>query len=176
MSKGKAEGDLVPIGKIVGAHGVQGSVKLLYFSNLKAFPYLHLYLQETDGTYRRREVLSHRPLKGALALQLEGIHSRTDALSLTGRLVCVPRERFPKTAPDEFYWIDLIGSTVTEPSRSGAGRIRGLLETGGTDVLEIIWEGKEYLVPFSYHWIDEISLPERRLVLKAGTLEFFDVH
>jgi len=176
MPQGKREGGLVPVGKIVGAHGIRGGVKLLYYSHLKAFPYSHITLQENGGTRRRFRVLSHRPLKGTLALQLEGIHTRTEAQALTGRVAYCPRGEFPRVAPDEFYWIDLIGMTVTQISRPGEGRLSGLLETGGTDVLEIAWGEREYLVPFSYHWIEEISLHERRLVLKEGTLEFFDVH
>jgi 16S rRNA processing protein RimM len=173
--KGKEKG-LVPIGKIVGAHGIQGRVKLLYFSNLKAFPYSHIHLQEADGTFRCYPVVASHPLKGTWALQLDGIESRTEALALRGRLAYCSRDAFPRTAPDEFYWIDLIGMTVREPSRPGTGRVKGLLETGGTDVLEIVWNGKEYLVPLSYHWVKEISLKEKRLILEEGTLEFFDVH
>ncbi len=176
MPKRETERGLVPIGKIVGAHGIRGCVKLLYFSNLRAFPYSHIHLQETDGTLRCYPVVTSHPLKGTLALQLEGIGSRTEALALKGRLAYCPREAFPQAAPGEFYWIDLIGMTVTEPSHPGTGRVKGLLETGGTDVVEIDWNGKEYLVPFSYHWVETISLREKHLILKKGTLEFFDVH
>ncbi len=171
--KGK---EFIPIGRIIGAHGVHGRVKLLYFSKLKAFPYSKIYLKETTGTYRGRKVSASLPLKGVFALKLEGIMTRTDAQSLTGKLAYYPKEDFAKAESDEFYWIDLIGMTVIEPSRSQLGRIKGVIETGGTDVLEIAFEDREYLVPLSYNWIENISLEGKRLVLKEGTLEFFNVH
>ena len=175
MPEGK-KGEFIPIGKIVGAHGIRGNVKLLYFSHLKAFPYPELYLQEPGGGFRRYVVTRQIPLKGTIALTLEGIASRDEAQSLSGQLVFYPREGFSRPEKDEYYWIDLIGMAVYEPSRDDAGRIKAMLETGGTDVMEIDFGGKEVLVPFSFEWIADISPEEKRLVLKAGTLEFFDVH
>ncbi len=176
MSKGEKGEDFVPIGKIVGAHGIQGRVKLLYFSQHRTFPYTKIYLRETKGIYRCLEVSSILSLKGHFALQLEGIETRTDALSLAGELIYYPRKNFPKIKQDEFYWIDLIGLSVIEASCPQPGRIKGIIETGGTDVIEIICGGKDYLIPFSYTWIEEISIESGRLTLKKGTLEYFDVH
>ncbi len=168
--------EFIPIGKIVGAHGIRGRVKLLYFSRLKAFPYSEIYLQEPTGRYRSLRVLSSIPLKGVLALEVEGIHTRTAALSLSGRLVFCPRESFPATEPDEFYWNDLIGMEVISPDVPDPGRITGVIETGATDILEIEISGKNILIPFAYHWLEEILPTEGRIVLKPGALEFFDVH
>ena len=175
MPKGKKD-EFIPVGKIVGAHGIRGNVKLLYFSHLRAFPYSELYLQERGGSFRPYRITHQTPLKGTLALTLEGIASRDEAQSLRGKLVFLPRKDFTRTAKDEYYWVDLIGMTVVEPSREMPGRIKGMMETGGTDVMEIEFEGKEVLIPFSFEWIVDISTEERRLVLKEGTLEFFDVH
>ena len=166
----------IPIGKIVGAHGIRGRVKLLYFSRLKAFPYSEIYLQEPAGRYRSLRVLSSIPLKGVLALEVEGIHTRTDALALSGRLVFCPRESFPATEPDEFYWNDLIGMEVVSPDAPAPGRVTGVIETGATDILEIEISGKNILIPFAYQWLEEILPEEGRVVLKPGALEFFDVH
>lgn len=175
MPKGTKE-EFIPVGKIVGAHGIRGNVKLLYFSHLKAFPYSELYLQEPGGTFSRYRITHQTPLKGTIALTLEGIASRNEAQSLRGRLVFYPRENFARTQKDEYYWIDLIGMDVVEPSRDAPGRLRAMMETGGTDVMEIEFEGKEILIPFSFEWIVDISTEKKRIVLKEGTLEFFDVH
>jgi len=176
MSKEKKGDEYVPIGKIVGAHGVHGNIKLLYFSRLKAFPYTDLYLQKADGAYRRVKITSLSPLKETLVLRLEGIATRTEAQALVGRFVYYPRQGFVQAKKDEYYWIDLIGMTVFEPPQPMSGKVKGMVETGGTDVMEIEFEGKEYLVPFSLDWINDISIETGCLILKEGTLEFFDVH
>lgn len=176
MSEEKKGERYIPIGKVVGVHGVHGNVKLLYFSHLKAFPYPALYLQEEDGVYRRLEVTCLSPLKGTLILRLEGIATRTEAQALVGRLVYYPRQGFIPAKRDEYYWIDLIGMTVIEPPKTMSGKVKGMIETGGTDVMVIEFEGKEYLVPFSLNWTNDISIETKCLILKEGTLEFFDVH
>jgi 16S rRNA processing protein RimM len=175
MPEGKKE-EFIPIGKIVGAHGIHGNVKLLYFSRLKAFPHTEFYLREPNGTFRCYRITHQIPLKGTLALTLEGIASRDEAQSLKGKLVFYPRKDFVHPRQDEYYWIDLIGMTVVEPSSAILGKIKGMMETGGTDVMEIEFEGREILIPFSYEWIEDISIKEKRLILREGTLEFFDVH
>lgn len=175
MPKREKAEKYIPIGRIVGAHGVHGGIRLLYFSHLKAFPYTELYLQE-KGAYRRYKVTSSSPLKETLALRLDGVFTRTEAQALAGQLAYYPRERFNRTERDEYYWTDLIGMVVIEHSQSMPGRIKGMIETGGVDVMEIEFGEKEYLVPFSLNWIDDISPKKGQLALKKGTLEFFDVH
>jgi 16S rRNA processing protein RimM len=166
----------LPIGKIVGVHGIRGNLKLHYFSGLRAFPYEKIYLKETDGTYSCYKIISVIILKGTFAVHLEGIETRNAAEYFVGREVFYPEEALPLPEKGEYYWKDLLGMTVVAPEVTSAGIIEKIVETGAADVLEININGREILIPFSSRWIDRVQIDERQLILKKGVLEFFDVY
>jgi len=166
----------LPIGKIVGVHGIRGNLRLLYFSDLGTFPYEEIYLKETDGTYSCYKITSLITLKGTVAVRLEGVNSRETAQAFVGREVFYPEEELPDPEEGVYYWKDLVGLSVVAPETATPGIIEKVVETGATDVLEIHIDGREILIPFSSRWIDTVQVAKKRLVLKKGVLEYFDVH
>ncbi|MEQ8495073.1 MAG: ribosome maturation factor RimM, partial [Gammaproteobacteria bacterium] len=63
----------------------------------------------------------------------------------------IRRQQLPPAAPDEYYWVDLIGLTVVNREGARLGEVRGLLETGAHDVLRVVdtsAAGLERLIPF----------------------------
>ena len=100
--------------------------------------------------------------KGVIA-RLQGVDSREGAAALSGMTVSVRREQLPRTAPGEYYWVDLIGLRVTTTDGAELGTVASLIETGANDVL-VVAGARERLIPF---------LPERTVTcvdLEAGTL------
>ena len=166
----------IPIGKIVGVHGIHGNLKLLYFSDLGAFPYEKIYLKKTDGTYFCYKITSLITLKGTVAVRLEGIDSRETAQAFVGREVFYPEEELPEPEEGAYYWKDLVGLSVVAPETATPGIIEKIVETSAADVLEIHIDGREFLIPFSSRWIDTVQIAKKRLVLKKGALEYFDVY
>lgn len=106
--------NLVELGYIAGAFGIQGWVRIKVYSN----PVDSILLQQkecclsfsgTQSSYRIKSIKVHGD---ELVCLFEGIHNRNQAEALRAFKVSVDREAFPETDEDTFYWVDLIGCDV----------------------------------------------------------------
>ena len=144
----------VVLGKIVGAYGLQGWVRVHPFADdpqaWSRIPAWWLGQEDSPPKAWREVALKQSRLHlDALVVQLEGVSDRDAAEALKGTLVGAPREALPAASKDEYYWADLIGLEVVNTAGERLGRVDGLIETGANDVLRVVGEnGNERLVPF----------------------------
>ncbi len=138
----------VEVGEIVGAFGVLGWVKIRSFTE-PPVNILHYapWTLESSGATRCVKVIEGRPQGVAVVAHLEGVEDRDQAVSLRGARISVPRECFPEVSPGIYYWHDLVGLEVLTVSGVSLGEVRGLLETGANDVLDVRGD-RDRLIPF----------------------------
>lgn len=161
--------DIVVLGKIVDAYGLQGAVKVHPFADdPAAWAKMRRWWlgRESDPQPQWREVklVRCRAHSGALVAQFEELSDRTAAESLRGMLVGAPRSELPATGKDEYYWADLIGLEVVNVRGQRLGSVLGLIETAANDVLRVGGEdGMERLLPFVAAVVLEVDLSARSI-------------
>lgn len=147
--------DPVIVGRIAGAFGVQGWVRVEpYTVQRDTLLALSPWRLQVAGEPREAgcevTVQASRPhgrgLRG-LVVKLDRVETREDAGRLHGAAIAVPRERLPEPAPGEHYWVDLLGLSVVTGDGADLGRVERLMETGANDVLVVRGE-RERLIPF----------------------------
>lgn len=181
--------DAVEVGKVVDAWGIKGWVKVHPFAaDPKALldaRRWHVRPPE-DGVLKRpaggtssfpnqlvpTEVREHG---GLIVAQIRGVTDRNGAEALRGARLYLARGAFPKPRADEWYWIDLIGLSVVNREGDALGTVVGLIDTGPHSVLRLSKpateanpDGDERLIPFVSAYIDDVSLPERRITVDWG--------
>lgn len=123
------------IGRITGAHGIRGELKVIPLTDdpgrFEEFEALCV-----DGvSYPVRNVRLHQ---GKVLLTLEGVRDRTAAEALRGRFIEIARDDAQELGDDEFYIVDLIGSTVCLADGREIGKLLDVLQTSGpVDTAEI---------------------------------------
>jgi 16S rRNA processing protein RimM len=131
----------------------------------------------TAGLLRRKlDLEEHWFHKGMVVLKFAGVESISDAETLIGSEIQVPRSERVELRSDEFYVSDLVGCTVTDSGREIGrviGRIKDVQFGSGEAPLLVIEGEKEYLVPFAAAYIEKIALEQKRLEMKLpeGMLE-----
>ena len=136
------------LGRIHGAFGVRGEVKLESFTD-PARGILRYQPWTLRGPKGEREVSGARgreTAKGIVAT-LPGVDDRDAADALRGTEVWVPRSALPPPAPGEYYWVDLEGLRVVNVDGTDFGTVSHLFSTGPNDVLVVRGE-RERLIPF----------------------------
>jgi 16S rRNA processing protein RimM len=121
---------------------------------------------------RKLELDEHWFHKGMVVLKFAGVDSISEAETLVGSEIQIPRSERAALGSDEFYVSDLIGCTVTDSGRE-IGRIKDVQFGSGEAPLLVIEGEKEYLVPFAAAYIEKIALEQKRLEMKLpeGLLE-----
>lgn len=170
--------DAVAVGRVAGAFGVKGWIKVQPFS-LDASALIASKVWWTSSETPRPQplpalltVLDLREQGEFLVAQVEGVSERNGAEQLRGAVLHVPRSAFPKTPDGEYYWIDLIGLDVVNRQGQPLGKVIHLIDTGPHCVLRIAPPGiaaptlaQELLIPFVSQYGCEVDLAARRITV-----------
>ncbi len=148
-STGGDEGRLVTLGRVTGAHGLQGWIKV-YSDTVpreNIASYGHLLLNSGAG-WQRWKLSAGRRQGKYVVLKLKGCNDRNAAEGLVGALIAIERDQLPHLdETGEYYWTDLQGLAVETLSGEPLGRLDHLFETGANDVMVVRGE-RERLIPF----------------------------
>lgn len=140
---------MITVGRLHGAFGVRGEVKLeSHTSPEKAIArYQPWILRDARGTERVCDGVKVREGVKGLIAQLPGVEDRDAADALRGVEVLVPRSALPPPAPGEYYWVDLEGLRVLNQDGVDFGTVSHLFNNGANDVLVARGE-RERMIPF----------------------------
>ncbi len=137
------------IGRIHGAFGVRGEVKLESFTDPRSAVFRYQPWTLRDAQQREREISGARgreTAKGVVA-SLPGVDDRDAAEALRGAELWVSRSALPPPQPGEYYWVDLVGLRVVNTEGADFGTVSHLFATGANDVLVVQGE-RERMLPF----------------------------
>lgn len=169
MKSSNKRDDLIQIGKVIGAHGIRGVIKVYsYTESVQCFTDQDaLLLIDPNGAEHRHKLLWVKPHKNYLRLALEKVDTRTLAEALIGCKIWIPKESLPPLEEDVYYWIDLIGLAVYGPDNEHLGQITEIIETGANDVYVVKtpkgYPVKEILLPAIPSVVLEIDIPGKRM-------------
>jgi 16S rRNA processing protein RimM len=154
----------VLVGRIAGAFGVKGEVRLKSFCADPGDIAAYLPLT-TAGGRTFPTVTITGATTGALIARMAGITTPEQADALKGTDLFADRARLPSLPDDEFYHADLIGLTVVDTGGAVLGRVAAVLNHGAGDILDIRTPGgAELLIPFTRAAVPTVDLQARCIV------------
>lgn len=172
-------GHPVVLGRVVGAHGIRGRVRVVCLGdgpeNLLRASEIWLGRDEKDEQLRRYVVKAAGNARaGEVRLALDGVDDRDEAQALRGRLVMGPAESLEELPEGEYYWHQLIGCEVFGTDGQTVGTVKEMMETGAHDLFVVeSAEGRRHLIPSAGDLVQEIDIEARRIVVELlpGILE-----
>ncbi len=157
------------IGKIVGVHGIHGTLKVYsYAESLSFYDAGNAILIRTpSGDKRTCMIKSGKPHKKTILLILAEITDRNAAEDLVGSELLAERSALPALKDGEYYWIDIIGCDVFTEGEDYIGRVESIFPTGNNDVYVVKnpETGKETLIPALKTVVGDIDLDEKKIVV-----------
>ncbi len=147
------------VGRIVGAHGVRGEIKVKLLTDFpeRFAPGSLLFLEE-EGF--QREVLSARPHKDMLLIKLSGLPDRTAVEPLRGKYLFILREEAMELDEDEYYEDELVGLVVETMEGDLLGELVEIIWTGANEVYVVQGPQGEVLIPAIAQVVQEVDLEE----------------
>ena len=132
--------ELICVGAIGGAYGVQGELRVKSFCADPAD--LETYSPLTDETGNRSFALAIiRPIKNGFVARIAEVATKEEADALKGVQLFARREQLPSLPDDEYYHTDLEGLLVLDTGGAELGRVKSVQNHGASDLLEIIVPG-----------------------------------
>ena len=163
--------DYLVIGKIGGAHGVRGEVKIIPLTDdVRRFSSLSecMILDEKEHIKETLEVEKTR---------VDGIDDRDEVGKLTGYFIGVTRDNAVKLPEGRFFIADLIGLTVVDSERGELGTIKDIMNSGASDIIIVKRKGKnELLIPYLNAIVYEVDIAggTMKVKLPEGLYEIYE--
>lgn len=150
------------VGQIVNTHGIKGEVKVIP-------------LTEDPNNFKRygkvlvgeewKNIQGVKFQKDRVILKLEGIDTMNDAETYKQKYLKVLRADEPTLEEDEYYLVDIIGSTVYDSEGKDLGKIAEVIQTINNDVYWIK-KPKELLIPVIDDIVEEINVEEKKVIIR----------
>ncbi|MBC8447269.1 MAG: 16S rRNA processing protein RimM [Chloroflexi bacterium] len=154
------------IGRIVGAFGVHGEVKVEVHTDYpeRFHQMARVYLGEGDNLQpvALQEV---RPHQGRFLLRLEGCPDRTAAEGLRGQWLYIPIEEAMPLDEDEYYEYEVLGLRVETVTEEFLGHIQEVIFTGANEVFVVQGDRGELLIPVLEDVVLEIDRAGERVLV-----------
>jgi len=159
--------ELVPVGKIIGTHGIKGLLKVYSYSgNIDSLQSAEtVFLKGKNGALSEHGIKSIASHAGGFILGLDGFSDINQVLSMTGSELCLKESQLPVPDEGEYYWRDLIGLTVHTDQGVELGTLEDIFETGSSDIYVVRGISKEYLIPAIADVIASIDVPGKKMII-----------
>jgi len=157
--------DYVLVGEIIGTHGIKGASKFRsYAESLEVFePGRLILVRERSGRETSHEINWVEYHRRTPLLSLKEINDRSQAETLIGAALFIPKAALPQLDSGSFYWFDLIGMAVYTTEDLYLGRIESIIETGSNDVYVVKDKKKEVLIPALESVVINVDLEQKRM-------------
>lgn len=147
-------------GKIVGTHGVRGTVRLeCYCDSPQVLAKLRtMYVKEKDGGFRPFKVKASSVQKSMVLCSFEEIVSLEEAIPMKGTLLYADRGDF-RLRKNDFFIADLLQLPVIDADTGEKyGVLKETLQPGAQDIYVVEEEdGKTFMIPVVPEFVARIE-------------------
>lgn len=158
--------DRLCVGVILGPHGLKGAVRLKSFTDRPGDVVAYGPVEDEAGQ-RRFQLTLVGEGKGCVMVQIEGVGDRQAAEALKGAKLFVARSALPAPGEEEFYCSDLVGLTALRADGTELGKVTGMFDFGGGDIIEVTCPGGAVMLPFTRAVVTAVDLKGGRLVIEV---------
>jgi 16S rRNA processing protein RimM len=167
--------DKILIGKIFGAAGVKGEIKLFHYSGereriagIGELFFLNKGAAGAETDFVRKKVLSMRYTGKTPVLLVEGIHTRDEAESLSGMDVYAEIDALAPLGEGGYYVDEITGFAVVDENGTRIGEVGGILDNPAHDILRISPDqgGGELLLPMVDVFVLAVDTGGRKITVR----------
>ncbi|MCP8616544.1 ribosome maturation factor RimM [Salirhabdus salicampi] len=158
------------VGKVVNTHGIKGEVKVVKITDFEERfkPGSILYWVSPNGDITEElEVSSYRTHKNFHMLRFKGYDSINDVERFKGGTLKVTEEQLTPLAEGEYYYYEIIGSTVVTDEGEELGVIKEVLAPGANDVWVVERKkGKDLLIPYIDDVVRTVDIHNKKVTIQ----------
>lgn len=164
--------DLIPIGKIVKAHGLCGEVKVLLYNNdsksLKSEVKICLKINE-KFIFFEIEYVKNSNIK---LVKFNDVNDRNNAELLNGKIIYLSRELFPDLKNNEYYLSDIIGFDINDEKGNSYGVVLDVVQLPTNNSILFNYNSKEVIIPIIDDFVELFDFENNVIIIK-NFKEFF---
>lgn len=153
---------LILVGRVAGAFGVRGELKVSTYTDDPLAVTRYGALLREDGS-PAIVLTGGRVAKHGVVARSPGVETRDQAEALRGLRLFVSRDALPEPEDeDEYYLTDLVGLTARDPAGAEIGVVKSVQNFGAGDLLEIAPSDgtATWWLPFTREAVPDVRIPD----------------
>lgn len=155
-------------GKITKTHGLKGELTIkLDVVNPADFADLRYLLIDERGTLVPYFIEYQKISCDKMFVQLQDVKKMEQAVTFVGKAVFLPNEMMPQLEDDEFYYQEIVGFKLIDEVKGEIGLISNVLEYPTQAVIQVMYDGKEILIPIHDDILQKVDKKAKTLNVKA---------
>jgi len=159
---------LVIVGSIIKPHGVKGEVAVEIYGDSSDFFFSgrRFLLKRKNHSDKFMEIDTVRCHKERALIFFKGIDNRDAAEGLRHFDLLIDKDDLPSLVSDEYYHFEILEARVQDVDGKFVGKVRSVLETGASSVLEIQTPKMTFLLPFVEEYVLKVDRRKREIVIR----------
>jgi 16S rRNA processing protein RimM len=166
---GADEAEFITLARVTKTQGRKGEVAAALFTDFpeRFASRKQLFGLDSKGQRHELELEDHWPHKGQIVLKFVGVDSISQAETLIGWEIQLPRSQRAQLEGGQIYISDLKGCMVYDSGRV-IGKVEDVMFGSGEAPLLVVRDDfrQEHLVPFAASLIEEIALEQKQVRMK----------
>jgi len=168
--------DLVAIARLVRPRGIKGEIVAEILTDFpERFESLTGAIAIDEAGVRSDLTIENTWLQNdRVVFKFRGVDSIEAAERLRNFEICIPESDAVELGDGEFFEWQLAGCRVETIDGAAIGVVRELMRTGGTELLVVAGETKEFLIPFAQAICVAVDLEQEVITIDPpdGLLDF----
>ncbi|MEP6740924.1 MAG: ribosome maturation factor RimM [bacterium] len=164
---GETETELIVVARAIRTRGLKGELVAELLTDFpKRFEQVSTIFAVRAGEKKTLELESHWLQNDRVVLKFAGYDDIESATALIGFDFALPEAERVKLSENEYYDWELEGCSVVIKDGPKLGIVRGLLRTGGVELLDVEAEtGKEHLIPMVQSIVIKIDIARKEVLI-----------
>jgi len=160
--------DLVSMGKLLKPRGLKGELWMTVFNEIDSALRIgmKIWVASENGEFSIQIIESFKISEKKSWIKFEGCQNREDIDNLTGMIFLIPRTDFAPLNENEFYLVDIIGSTVLDEDRKIIGSVVDMMSLPAQNIVVVQTNAGEVLIPYVDAHVLFFDDKENNLIVK----------
>jgi 16S rRNA processing protein RimM len=171
----QTDSDLIVVARAVRTRGLRGEIVAELLTDFpERFEHISSVFAVGSGEKKTLELENHWLQNDRIVLKFAGYDDSESAKSLIGFDFALPEAERMKLSENEYYDWELEGCSVVIKDGPTLGIVRGVLRTGGVELLAVEDESaREHLVPMVESFVIKVDISRREILIDPpeGLLE-----
>ncbi len=142
----------------------------------KSLFFSRVFLKQ-EGGIREYSVESFRSHKNFTIIKLKGVDTLAQAKEYVGKECLLPEKDLSRLEQGSYYLFQIVGCSVVTVKGIKVGTVKDLLLVKDNQILEVVKQEREILIPFTEEICIEVNLKKMEIVIDPpeGLLEINEI-
>ena len=159
--------NLIPIGKVLKAHGLKGELKISLFdvSSKILLEGINLWFYK-NNSYQNYKLEKLRGSSKNIIVKLSEINDRNNVVAFLNKKIFLSKNDYPEPDENNYHLSDLINLEIFDENNNSYGFVCDAIKLPGNNVLIFNYENKEIMVPIVDYFIELFDFKKKVIKVK----------